>query len=242
MNPLATSRCRSATRPAGGADRHRCRRRLPPPRRRSRRPGRPLVPAFHQALFGDDDASRAVLNIGGFSNVSLLSPGKPVRGFDCGGQRADGRLDSSPTRRTFRPGRCVGRQRQMNHALLASLLADEFFAARGKSTGRERFNLSWLQEHLARHPALPAADIQSNPAGTERAQHQRIAAGRPAGLRRVLVCGGGLQYGADEAPGPADAQLGSPVPTNTAFPCLDGGHGIRLASPSVSRAPARQLP
>ncbi|MCC0297154.1 anhydro-N-acetylmuramic acid kinase, partial [Pseudomonas aeruginosa] len=38
--------------------------------------GAPLVPAFHQALFGDDDASRAVLNIGGFSNVSLLSPGK----------------------------------------------------------------------------------------------------------------------------------------------------------------------
>ncbi|WP_404854313.1 anhydro-N-acetylmuramic acid kinase, partial [Escherichia coli] len=35
-------------------------------------------------MFGDGDASRAVLNIGGFSNVSLLSPGKPVRGFDCG--------------------------------------------------------------------------------------------------------------------------------------------------------------
>lgn len=35
---------------------------------------------------------------------------------------------------------------QVNHALLASLLADEFFAARGpKSTGRERFNLPWLQ-------------------------------------------------------------------------------------------------
>lgn len=44
----------------------------------------PRGTAFHQALFGDDDASRAVLNIGGFSNVSLLSPGKPVRGFDCG--------------------------------------------------------------------------------------------------------------------------------------------------------------
>src|SRR3989338_6074276 len=47
--------------------------------------GAPLVPAFHEALFDEGAAAhRAVLNIGGFSNLSLFEPEQPVRGFDCG--------------------------------------------------------------------------------------------------------------------------------------------------------------
>lgn len=44
----------------------------------------PLVPAFHEALFEERAGNRAVLNVGGFSNLSLIEPGKPVAGFDCG--------------------------------------------------------------------------------------------------------------------------------------------------------------
>ncbi len=208
--------------------------------------GAPLVPAFHQALFGDGDASRAVLNIGGFSNVSLLSPGKPVRGFDCGPGNVlmDAWIHHQRGEHFDRDGAWAA-SGQVNHALLASLLADEFFAARGpKSTGRERFNLPWLQEHLARHPALPAADIQATLLELSARSISESLPGRPAGLRR----GAGmrrrrLQYGADEAPGHADARSsGRQYRRIRHSPCLDGGHGIRLASPSVSRAPARQLP
>ena len=46
--------------------------------------GAPLVPAFHEALFEEQAGNRAVLNVGGFSNLSLIEPGKPVAGFDCG--------------------------------------------------------------------------------------------------------------------------------------------------------------
>ena len=46
--------------------------------------GAPLVPAFHEALFEERAGNRAVLNVGGFSNLSLIEPGKPVAGFDCG--------------------------------------------------------------------------------------------------------------------------------------------------------------
>ena len=46
--------------------------------------GAPLVPAFHQALFARDDRARAVLNLGGIANLTLLAPGAPVRGFDTG--------------------------------------------------------------------------------------------------------------------------------------------------------------
>ena len=34
--------------------------------------GAPLAPAFHQWLFADSDSNRAVLNIGGIANVTLL--------------------------------------------------------------------------------------------------------------------------------------------------------------------------
>lgn len=44
--------------------------------------GAPLVPAFHEALFTDDVGYRAVLNVGGFSNLSLITPENPVAGFD----------------------------------------------------------------------------------------------------------------------------------------------------------------
>ncbi|HCT03981.1 MAG TPA: anhydro-N-acetylmuramic acid kinase, partial [Pseudomonas sp.] len=46
--------------------------------------GAPLVPAFHEALFGERTGNRAVLNVGGFSNLSLIETDKPVAGFDCG--------------------------------------------------------------------------------------------------------------------------------------------------------------
>jgi anhydro-N-acetylmuramic acid kinase len=96
----------------------------------------------------------AVLNVGGFSNLSLIEQDKPVHGFDCGpgnvlldawierkrGQAfdADGAWAAS--------GRCS--------RLAQALLSDPFFAGSGpKSTGREVFNLPWLDRHLAGLPA-----------------------------------------------------------------------------------------
>lgn len=45
--------------------------------------GAPLVPPFHAAIFGAPQG-RAVLNLGGIANVTLLTPGQPPRGFDTG--------------------------------------------------------------------------------------------------------------------------------------------------------------
>ena len=46
--------------------------------------GAPLIPAFHHAIFRDKNKPRALLNIGGISNLSLLHPERPTIGFDCG--------------------------------------------------------------------------------------------------------------------------------------------------------------
>lgn len=46
--------------------------------------GAPLVPAFHTAMFRNNERWRAVVNIGGMANVTLLPPvGQGmVTGFD----------------------------------------------------------------------------------------------------------------------------------------------------------------
>ena len=67
----------------GRAERHRRGGRFPQPRRAAGGQGAPLVPPFHAAIFGAPQA-RAVLNLGGIANVTLLAPGAPVRGFDTG--------------------------------------------------------------------------------------------------------------------------------------------------------------
>ena len=46
--------------------------------------GAPLVPAFHQALFGSPEYGRVVLNIGGIANISVLQPNTDAAGFDTG--------------------------------------------------------------------------------------------------------------------------------------------------------------
>ena len=46
--------------------------------------GAPLVPAFHAALLRCADEDRAVLNLGGIGNYTLLPRQGTVRGFDTG--------------------------------------------------------------------------------------------------------------------------------------------------------------
>ncbi|MBG7023207.1 anhydro-N-acetylmuramic acid kinase [Pseudomonas aeruginosa] len=155
--------------------------------------GAPLVPAFHQALVGESGKARAILNIGGFSNVSLLAPGKPVRGFDCGPGNVlmDAWIHFRRGEHFDRGGAWAASGR-VNDDLLATLLADEFFATRGpKSTGRERFNLAWLQERLADHPILPAEDVQATLLElSARSISESLLDAQPE-CEEVLVCGGG---------------------------------------------------
>lgn len=119
--------------------------------------GAPLVPAFHEALFDQSCGKRAVLNVGGFSNLSLIESDKPVAGFDCGPGNVllDAWINAQRGEKYDRDGQWAA-SGQVEPLLLNALLSDPFFATQGpKSTGREVFNLEWLQEHLARLPALP---------------------------------------------------------------------------------------
>jgi len=154
--------------------------------------GAPLVPAFHAAVFQDDEP-RAVINIGGIANVTLLpakgSP-EPVRGFDTG--PGNTLLDAWCERHTGRPYDASGQwgaTGEVDTALLADLLADPYFSQPApKSTGRERFNLAWLDAALARRQTvLTPVDVQA----TLTALTARTV-GMAIGQVPAMVCGGGV--------------------------------------------------
>ncbi|EIK98758.1 anhydro-N-acetylmuramic acid kinase [Pseudomonas sp. M47T1] len=156
--------------------------------------GAPLVPAFHDSLFTTPGHHLAVLNVGGFSNLSLIEPDKPVSGFDCGPGNV--LLDSWIN---LRQGLDYDRDGAwaatgtVHPALLATLLNDPFFAGTGpKSTGREVFNLPWLQAHLARLPAIADEDVQATLLEVSaRSIVDSLRQAQPQ-TDELLVCGGGV--------------------------------------------------
>ena len=160
--------------------------------------GAPLVPAFHEALFDTQDSPCAVLNVGGFSNLSLIEPGQEVRGFDCGPGNV--LLDAwigKVRGETFDRDGAWAASGLLNEALLLRLMSDPYFAGRGpKSTGRELFNLPWLESHLAALPPLPAADVQRTLLElTARSIIDSLQQAQ-SDTAELLVCGGGAHNGA----------------------------------------------
>ncbi len=114
--------------------------------------GAPLVPAFHQALFGTSDNTRVILNLGGIANITVLpADGKDqVVGYDTG--PANLLLDAWTALHNDNSYDASGAWAQSGkiiEPLLEQLLAHPFFTQpHPKSTGREVFNLAWLQDEL----------------------------------------------------------------------------------------------
>jgi anhydro-N-acetylmuramic acid kinase len=152
--------------------------------------GAPLVPGFHAEVFSRANETRAVLNLGGIANLTLLGD-SAVTGFDCG--PANVLLDGWASRHLQQPfdddGRWAASGRVLD-TLLASLLIEPFFSLPPpKSTGRDLFHLSWLERHLQGHEA--PVDVQATLAElTARSVADTLRRHAPR-TQRLLVCGGG---------------------------------------------------
>ena len=127
--------------------------------------GAPLVPAFHNAVFASDDKHRALVNIGGIANVSLLAPkqdASPPKGFDTGpGNTLMDQWISLHLNKSFDKDGAWAASGHCHSGLLDRLLLDDYFALPApKSTGREYFNINWLSNALANY--FPSsAELQS---------------------------------------------------------------------------------
>lgn len=124
--------------------------------------GAPLVPAFHQAMFASADHNRVILNLGGIANISVLFPQQPIIGYDTG--PANVLLDNWINYHhhlNYDHDATWAKQGQSHPALLAQLLDEPYFKQPyPKSTGRELFNLQWLQNKLQTVTMAPE-DIQA---------------------------------------------------------------------------------
>ncbi|MBP9722611.1 MAG: anhydro-N-acetylmuramic acid kinase [Gammaproteobacteria bacterium] len=126
--------------------------------------GAPLAPLFHQKYFTDNLISRAIVNIGGITNITLL------------GNNTSNRLSSAD----LGPGNTLLDQWYLKHnnkyhydhnglwaksgtfdpELLSLLLDDPYFMQPWpKSTGREYFNLAWLNNYLNKNNQTQISQI-----------------------------------------------------------------------------------
>ena len=158
--------------------------------------GAPLAPAFHAWRFRSPQVTRVIINIGGIANISILPPRseKAVCGFDTGPGNTllDQWIQRHQGMHFDHHGEWAA-SGSPNTELLAALKSETYFgAAPPKSTGRDLFNLGWLEKLAgAVLNALPPADVQATllelTAGTiasavETHAHAAVEA---------FVCGGG---------------------------------------------------
>ncbi|MHB1220644.1 MAG: anhydro-N-acetylmuramic acid kinase [Gammaproteobacteria bacterium] len=158
--------------------------------------GAPLVPAFHQQMFSNPSINRAIVNIGGIANVTLLEASNPlsVIGYDTGPGNAlmDDWISTHQSSKYDANGDWAA-SGKIHEPLLASLLDDPYFQqVAPKSTGREHFNSIWLKNKLTSLSALSPVDVQATLAElTARSIIDSILKHYKHG--DILVCGGGGQ-------------------------------------------------
>lgn len=157
--------------------------------------GAPLVPVFHQSVFGLSGQTNAVLNVGGMTNLTVIGPklGTDLLGFDCGPGNV--LMDAWCHRHTGQPFDQDGRWAaggEVNAELLSTLRAEPYFAMPvPKSTGRDLFNLSWLDAQLTQHIALTPNDVQATLLELTASTCSDCVSSYSKNSANLMVCGGG---------------------------------------------------
>lgn len=154
--------------------------------------GAPLAPAFHHAVFAAPEP-RAVVNIGGMANITLLPNEAQVLGFDTGPGNClmDG-WTLRHRRAPFDQDGAWAASGQLQPTLLERLLSDPYFSQPPpKSTGREHFHQLWLEQHLQALEPMDTVDVQRTLLElTARTIIDGLHASGPP-PRALFVCGGG---------------------------------------------------
>lgn len=156
--------------------------------------GAPLAPAFHHWLWGGGATGRAVLNIGGFANLTVLpTDGADVAGFDTGPGNSlmDGWCERH-RRQPFDEGGAWAATGTINARLLSQMLLDDYFRRRPpKSTGFEHFNAGWLDAHLAVAGAASTANVQATLCELTARSIADAVDTYALDTKELMVCGGG---------------------------------------------------
>ena len=153
--------------------------------------GAPLVPAFHQAIFGDSTKNRAIVNIGGIANITYLAKNGDVLGFDSGpGNMLIDSWVKLHLNQDYDAYGAWAAKGVVLDSLLFNMLAEPYFALPPpKSTGRDLFNDHWLKQHLL-YPHLRPQDVaRTLTALTAHSIHDAL--NKCGNVDEVYICGGG---------------------------------------------------
>jgi anhydro-N-acetylmuramic acid kinase len=150
--------------------------------------GAPLVPAFHHYAFHSSEKNRAIINIGGMANISMLETNGEAYGFDTGPGNVlmDSWSISNRGEKFDRDG-LWAKSAEPDAQLLTAMLSDPFFLqAPPKSTGREYFDTHWLAQFS---PDKYASGVFQ--ATLLELTAQSICDALPANTDEIYLCGGG---------------------------------------------------
>jgi len=157
--------------------------------------GAPLAPLFHQDFFGNGSKRRAVLNIGGIANITLLQSDTQTEivGFDTGPGNVlmDSWIKLKRDQAFDHSGRWAA-SGKVHAALLDRLLEEPYLTLPApKSTGRELFNLQWLEQRLTQFAVIPDEDVQASLLEFTAQSIINSVDWRAKAIDEIIVCGGG---------------------------------------------------
>lgn len=202
--------------------------------------GAPLVPAFHQAVFSDQSQDRAIVNIGGIANITVLNS-KPVIGFDTG--PGNGLMDywcEQHNGQSFdRDGKWAATG-ELHQSLLEALEDDSYYRLTPpKSTGKEYFSPAWLNQKLSKFNHLKAEDVQATLCQLSANSIANAIKQYAPGTAQTLVCGGGSHN--SQLMSLLGKRMETPV-VSTASLGIDPDHVEAIAFAWLARQTLHRLP
>lgn len=159
--------------------------------------GAPLAPVIHEVLFRQNESDTVVVNIGGMANITILpsrNSNSAISGFDTGPGNVlmDEWIKLHKQQDYDRDGAWAA-SGNVDEDLLQQMLSRHYFSETPpKSTGRDDFNLDWLEGELATcNSTLPEADVQATLLALTTVSIADAVRQYAASADRVIICGGG---------------------------------------------------
>ena len=158
--------------------------------------GAPLVPAFHEQIFRNENKNRVILNLGGIANITTLPVDKniPATGFDTGPANTlmNHWIKQQQNKNYDEDGKWAA-SGTVNEDFLNELLNDDYFKLLPpKSTGTEYFNPAWLTKKLSAYPFLSAEDVQASLTALTATTVKDAIKLCKFEIDELIICGGGV--------------------------------------------------
>ncbi len=158
--------------------------------------GAPFAPAFHQFLFSSVSKHVAIVNIGGMANITVLD--EKLIGYDtgCGNVLMDMWINKHQNVAYDKDGTWA-KSGEVDYILLDAMMADDYFLQPyPKSTGREKFNMAWLEDMLTRRGSSVCALVAEEDVQRTLVELTALSISNEvlkSGCDVALLCGGGAK-------------------------------------------------